>query len=232
MTNIDELPCACGSAYDFESKMAQMEKEYEEKKKQEEREFNLPFNQKILSKNWKCRKSALDEISTKINSLESFDIELFKLFPKIAQEQHQGNLEFGIDIIINFYNKKFPITNDNMHIINETVKSLIEKGFSSLKASIKEKSKEAIVKSVENLSSTDTLCENINHLVETKNQKLIQAAVNISTHLLSLFGTCSFNYKIVVPAFIKVIDTCSPVIRNDIINFLVELYIWIRGGIG
>lgn len=231
MTNIDELPCACGSAYDFESKMAQMEKEYEEKKKQEEREFNLPFNQKILSKNWKCRKSALDEISTKINSLESFDIELFKLFPKIAQEQHQGNLEFGIDIIINFYNKKFPITNDNMHIINETVKSLIEKGFSSLKASIKEKSKEAIVKSVENLSSTDTLCENINHLVETKNQKLIQAAVNISTHLLSLFGTCSFNYKIVVPAFIKVIDTCSPVIRNDIINFLVELYKWIRGGI-
>ena len=47
MTNIDELPCACGSAYDFESKMAQMEKEYEEKKKQEEREFNLPFNQNI-----------------------------------------------------------------------------------------------------------------------------------------------------------------------------------------
>ena len=103
MTNVDDLPCSCGNGYDFEAKMAQMELEFQQKKQQEEQEFSLPLPQRIQSKNWKCRKSALDEISSKIISLSEFNEDIFKLFPKMTQDTHQGNLEFAIELVINFF---------------------------------------------------------------------------------------------------------------------------------
>ncbi len=231
MTNVDDLPCSCGNGYDFEAKMAQMELEFQQKKQQEEQEFSLPLPQRIQSKNWKCRKSALDEISTKIISLSEFNEDIFKLFPKMTQDTHQGNLEFAIELIINFFKIQIQIPHEHQHVLNETLKNLIEKGYSALKPAIKEKSKDAIVKCCEHLTSMDSLCDIISNLIDTKNQKLIQAAVSISTLLLSLFGSSAFTYKAVIPSMIKTIDACSPSIKNEIIAFITELYKWIRGGV-
>ena len=125
--------------------------------------------------------------------------------------------------------KKFFIPRENINILNDILKNLIEKCFSSSKNHLKDKSKDAIIKGVENLSNTDTLCENIINLFNTKNQKLIQSGILIS--LLNLFGSSALNYKILSPKFLKFTEQCSPLIKNDIISFITELYKWIRGGI-
>jgi len=231
--NIDEIPLTSNSTgtYDFLSKMEALEEEYQKNKKEEENEFNLPISKRIESKNWKCRKSALEELNKLILKLENFDYEIFILLPKILIEQHQGNLEYAIDIINLFFDKKFFIPRENINILNDILKNLIEKCFSSSKNHLKEKSKEAIIKGVENLSNTDILCENIINLFNTKNQKLIQSGILISTILLNLFGNSVLNYKILTPKFLKITEQCSPLIKNDIISFIIELYKWIRGGI-
>ncbi len=231
--NLDDIPLTSNSTgtYDFLSKMEILEAEYQKNKKEEENEFNLPKSKKLESKNWKCRKSALEEIKNDILKMEEFDLEIFKLLPKTLIEQHQGNLEFALDNILSFLDKKFFIPRENLNILNDILKHLIEKGFSSSKNQIKEKSKEAIIKSVENLSNTDILCENIIKLFETKNQKLIQSGIIISKILLNLFGSSALNYKILTPKFLQLTEQCSPLIKNDIISFISELYKWIRGGI-
>ena len=134
-------------------------------------------------------------------------------------------------MLIDFLTKKFFIPRENINILNDILKNLIEKCFSSSKNHLKDKSKDAIIKGVENLSNTDTLCENIINLFNTKNQKLIQSGILISTFLLNLFGSSALNYKILSPKFLKFTEQCSPLIKNDIISFITELYKWIRGGI-
>ena len=52
------------------------------------------------------------------------------------------------------------------------IKNLLEKCFSSSKNYLKDKSKDTIIKGVENLSNTDILCENIINLFNTKNPKI------------------------------------------------------------
>ena len=75
--------------------------------------------------------------------------------------------------------------------------------FFFFKKALKDKSKDAIIKGVENLSNTDTLCENIINLFNTKNQKLIQSGILISTFLLNLFDSSALNYKILTPKFLN-----------------------------
>ena len=155
--NIDELPLNSNSngTYDFLNGS-----------------FRRRISKKLESKNWKCRKDGLEELNKLILKLENFDYEIFILLPKILIDQHQGNLEYALDIINVFFDKKFFIPRDNVNILNDIIKNLIEKCFSSSKNNIKEKSKEAIIKGVENLSNTDILCENIIYLI-LKIQKLI-----------------------------------------------------------
>ena len=131
--NLDDIPLTSNSTgtYDFLSKMEILEAEYQKNKKEEENEFNLPKSKKLESKNWKCRKSALEEIKNDILKMEEFDLEIFKLLPKTLIEQHQGNLEFALDNIISFFDKKFFIPRENLNILNDILKHLIEKGFSS-----------------------------------------------------------------------------------------------------
>ena len=231
--NLDDIPLTSNSTgtYDFLSKMEILEAEYQKNKKEEENEFNLPKSKKLESKNWKCRKDGLEELNKLILKLENFDYEIFILLPKILIDQHQGNLEFAVDIVNRFFDKKFFIPRENINILNDILKNLIEKCFSSSKNHLKEKSKEAIIKGVENLSNTDILCENIINLFKTKNQKLIQSGILIATFLLNLFGSSALNYKILTPKFLQFTDQCSPLIKNCIISFIIELYKWIRGGI-
>ena len=137
-------------------------------------------------------------------------------------DQHQGNLEFAVDIVNRFFDKKFFIPRENINILNDILKNLIEKCFSSSKNHLKDKSKDAIIKGVENLSNTDNLCENIINLFNTKNQKLIQSGIVISTFLLNLFGSSALNYIILTPKFLKFTEQCSPLIKNDFISFIMH----------
>ncbi len=121
--------------------------------------------------------------------LENFDYEIFILLSKILIDQHQSNLEFALDIVNRFFDKKFFIPRENINILNDIFKNLIEQCFSSSKNHLKDKSKDAIIKGVENLSNTDILCENIINLFNNKNQKLIKSGILISTFLLNLFGS-------------------------------------------
>ena len=78
--NIDEIPLTSNSTgtYDFLSKMEALEEEYQKNKKEEENEFNLPISKRIESKNWKCRKSALEELNKLI--IFSHKISVFDKF--------------------------------------------------------------------------------------------------------------------------------------------------------
>ena len=75
--------------------------------------------------------------------------------------------------------------------------------FSPSKNHLKDKSKDAIIKVVENLSNNDILCENIINLFNTKNQKLIQSGILISTFFIKLFGRSALNYIILTSKFFK-----------------------------
>ena len=195
---------------------------------QAETDLKLPLSEKITNKNWKVRKSALEEISSKVNDLSSFDPELFKILSKILTDSHQGNLEEAVNILNSYLEKKLPVPRENQNELNTIIKLLIEKCYSSSKQALKDKAKDMIISFVEYLNNTDILIDNIINIMQSKNQKMSQGAVSISTILLSLFGSSAFNYKKLSSAMTSLSDKCSPLIKQNIIEFFIELYKWIK----
>ena len=195
---------------------------------QAETDLKLPLEQKIINKNWKVRKSALEEISSKVNEVSSFDPELFNLLSEILKDQHQGNLEEAVNILNSYLEKDIEVPKENQNELNKIIKLLIEKCFSSSKQALKDKAKEMIISFVEYLINTDILVDNIITLMQSKNQKLSQGAVSISTILLSLFGSSVFNYKKLSSGMATLSEKCSPLIKQNIIEFFLELYKWIK----
>ena len=55
-----------------------------------------------------------------------------------------------------------------------------------------------------------------------------QGGVSISTIILSLFGDKVLNYKKLSTALTSLSDKCSPLIKQNIIEFFIELYKWIK----
>jgi hypothetical protein len=195
---------------------------------QAETDLKLPLEQKIINKNWKVRKSALEEISSKVNEVSSFDPELFNLLSEILKDQHQGNLEEAVNILNSYLEKDIEVPKENQNELNKIIKLLIEKCFSSSKQALKDKAKDMIISFVEYLINTDILVDNLITLMQSKNQKLSQGAVSISTILLSLFGSSVFNYKKLSSGMATLSEKCSPLIKQNIIEFYLELYKWIK----
>ena len=225
--NFDEAPVSGGGATFLEI----LEKQLAAEKQQEcqaETDLKLPLSERIINKNWKVRKSALEEISSKVSNLSSFDSELFKILSQILTESHQGNLEEAVNILNSYLEKNLPVPTENQNELNTIIKLLIEKCYSSSKQALKDKSKDMIISYVEYLNNTDILVDNIIKIMQSKNQKMSQGAVSISTILLSLFGSSAFNYKKLSSAMTTLSDKCSPLIKQNIIEFFVELYKWIK----
>ena len=225
--NFDEAPVSGGGATFLEI----LEKQLAAEKQQEcqaETDLKLPLSERIINKNWKVRKNALEEISSKVSNLSSFDSELFKILSQILTESHQGNLEEAVNILNSYLEKNLPVPTENQNELNTIIKLLIEKCYSSSKQALKDKSKDMIISYVEYLNNTDILVDNIIKIMQSKNQKMSQGAVSISTILLSLFGSSAFNYKKLSSAMTTLSDKCSPLIKQNIIEFFVELYKWIK----
>ena len=225
--NFDEAPVSGGGATFLEILEKQLAAE-KQQKCQAETDLKLPLSERIINKNWKVRKSALEEISSKVSNLSSFDSELFKILSQILTESHQGNLEEAVNILNSYLEKNLPVPTENQNELNTIIKLLIEKCYSSSKQALKDKSKDMIISYVEYLNNTDILVDNIIKIMQSKNQKMSQGAVSISTILLSLFGSSAFNYKKLSSAMTTLSDKCSPLIKQNIIEFFVELYKWIK----
>ena len=129
--------------------------------KQHENQVNpdneQPQQKKNNTNNWKVRKKALEEIAEKVTNLTSFDSELFILLPNILNENHLGNLEEAVNILQSFLEKEFEIPKESQNVLNEIIKLLIEKCYSSSKQSLIDKSKDMIISFVEYLKNTDNL---------------------------------------------------------------------------
>ena len=225
--NFDEAPVSGGGATFLEILEKQLAAE-KQQECQDETDLKLPLSERIINKNWKVRKSALEEISSKVSNLSSFDSELFKILSQILTESHQGNLEEAVNILNSYLEKNLPVPTENQNELNTIIKLLIEKCYSSSKQALKDKSKDMIISYVEYLNNTDILVDNIIKIMQSKNQKMSQGAVSISTILLSLFGSSAFNYKKLSSAMTTLSDKCSPLIKQNIIEFFVELYKWIK----
>ena len=226
-SKFDDAPVS-GGGLTFEELLEKQLAAEKQEQCQAQTDLKLPLPEKIKNKNWKVRKSALDEISSKVNELSSFDPDLFKILSQILTDSHQGNLEEAVNILNSYLEKDFAIPKESQNELNLIIKLLIEKCFSSSKQALKDKSKDMIISFVEYLNNTDILVENLITLMKSKNQKMSQGAVSITTILLSLFGSSSFNYKKISSAMTTLSDKCSPLIKQNIIEFFLELYKWIK----
>ena len=227
LSNFDDAPVSGRGASFSEILEKQLAAEKQEQI-QAEIDLSIPLEQKITNKNWKVRKSALEEIASKVNNLNSFDPEIFKYLSQILTDQHQGNLEEAVNILNSYLEKNFPVPKESQNELNTIIKLLIEKCYSSSKQALKDKSKDMIISFVEYLNSTDTLVDNLTTIMKSKNQKMSQGAVSISTTLLTLFGSSAFNYKNLSSSMTSLSDKCSPLIKQNIVEFFVELYKWIK----
>ena len=226
-SNFDDAPVS-GRGASFLEIFERQYKAEKEEKNQEEQDLSVPLSEKIINKNWKIRKSALEEISYKVSNLSSFDPNLFNIFSQILTDSHQGNLEEAVNILKSYLEKNFPVPKENQNELNMIIKLLIEKCYSSSKQALKDKSKDMIISFVEYLNNTDILVDNIITLMQSKNQKMSQSAVSIITILLSLFGSNAFNYKKISSSMTTLSDKCSPLIKQNIVEFFIELYKWIK----
>ena len=225
--NFDDAPCTGKGANFLEILEKQLAAEKQEQE-QAESDIKLPLAEKITNKNWKVRKSALDEISEKLNELTSFDANLFKFMSKILTDPHQGNLEEAVNILNSFLEKNFVIPKESQSELNMIIKLLIEKCYSSNKQALKDKSKDMIISYIEYLTNTETLVDNLITIMQSRNQKMSQGGVSIATIILSLFGDNALNYKKLSNALTSLSDKCSPLIKQNIIEFFIELYKWIK----
>ena len=225
--NFDDAPVSGGGATFLEILEKQLAAEKQEQVEAES-DIKLPLSEKIKNKNWKVRKNALDELSEKINELTSFDPNLFKILSQILNEQHQGNLEEAVNILNSFLEKNIQISKECQPELNTIIKLLIEKCYSSSKQSLKDKSKDMIISFIEYLTSTETLVDNLITIMQSRNQKMSQGGVSISTIILTLFGDKIINYKKLSSALTALSDKCSPLIKQNIVEFFVELYKWIK----
>ena len=225
--NFDDAPVSGGGATFLEILEKQLAAEKQEQAEAES-DIKLPLSEKIKNKNWKVRKNALDELSEKINELTSFDPNLFKILSQILNEQHQGNLEEAVNILNSFLEKNIQISKECQPELNTIIKLLIEKCYSSSKQSLKDKSKDMIISFIEYLTSTETLVDNLITIMQSRNQKMSQGGVSISTIILTLFGDKIINYKKLSSALTALSDKCSPLIKQNIVEFFVELYKWIK----
>ena len=227
INNFDDAPVSGKGASFLEILEKQLAAEKQEQC-QAEADIKLPLSEKIINKNWKVRKSALEEISSKVNELSSFDPDLFNILSQILNDSHQGNLEEAVNILNSYLEKNFPVPKESQNELNTIIKLLIEKCYSSSKQALKDKSKDMIISYVEYLNNTDILVDNLITIMKSKNQKMSQGAVSISTILLSLFGSSALNYKKLCSAMTTLSDKCSPLIKQNIIEFFIELYKWIK----
>ena len=225
--NFDDAPVSGGGATFLEILEKQLAAEKQEQA-QAESDLNLPLSEKIKNKNWKVRKSALDELAEKVNDLNSFDANLFKILSQILTEQHQGNLEEAVNILNSFLEKNIPVSKECQPELNTIIKLLIEKCYSSSKQALKDKSKDMIISFIENLYNTETLVDNLITIMQSRNQKMSQGGVSICTIILTLFGEKVINYKKISSALTALSDKCSPLIKQNIVEFFVELYKWIK----
>ena len=225
--NFDDAPVSGGGATFLEILEKQLAAEKQEQAEAES-DIKLPLSEKIKNKNWKVRKNALDELSEKINELTSFDPNLFKILSQILNEQHQGNLEEAVNILNSFLEKNIQISKECQPELNTIIKLLIEKCYSSSKQSLKDKSKDMIISFIEYLTSTEILVDNLITIMQSRNQKMSQGGVSISTIILTLFGDKVINYKKLSSALTALSDKCSPLIKQNIVEFFVELYKWIK----
>ena len=88
--NFDDAPVTGGGATFMEILEKQLAAEKQEQE-QAQSDLNLPLSEKITNKNWKVWKSALDELSEKVNESNCFDTNLFKILSQILTDPHQGN---------------------------------------------------------------------------------------------------------------------------------------------
>ena len=222
-THFDDIPLpSSNNHYDFEKKLLEMENQFQNSQKNQDQinEFNLPLPLKLSSKNWKCRKSALDTLNTEIKNSSEFNLNYYNLLPKIIIENHSGNFEFALEIIINFFSKQFYIKNEDKNILLEIFKNLFDKGYCNIKTNIKEKSKNIIFNIIENLHETDSLCEILNNFIESKNQKYVQNSIILCKEILMNFGASQFNYKLITLNIIKLSEKVNAIIKNEIVDYI------------
>ena len=213
-THFDDIPLpSSNNNYDFEKKLLEMETQLSQNQSQQSNEFNLPLPLKLSSKNWKCRKSALETLNIEIKNSSEFNSNYYNLLPKIIIENHSGNFEFALEIITNFFSKQFYIKNEDKNILLEIFKNLFDKGYCNIKSNIKEKSKNIILTIIENLNETDSLCEILNNFIESKNQKYVQNSIILCKEILINFGSNQFNYKLITLNIIKISEKIIKIIK-------------------
>lgn len=230
---IDEIKI--GGNQNFE----QMLLAFEQKVQAEEvEEKTLPFDKKIISKNWKQRQEALLTIKEDISKMEKdsnykCEHNYTDFLVKIFEEIHPANQEEVINITSNLIIASIDSENEGLKNLTDT---LFQNGNKILKMLIEKfmggkhltKSKELICLMYENCNDMHQLSNTIINLVDTKtNPKTLKLAISLITHLISLFGLCILNPQSCNQNMEKAINVSVP-IKNDCYEYYKELYKWTK----
>ena len=217
----DDIPIGNPNADNFDL----MIKAYEEKVNNQEQDLKaLPFEKKIVSKNWKHRQEAYLEIQESLKNQTIFNYSSY--LSNIFEDVHPVNQDIALSILVEM------ATHDNAEIVQivnsnkiSIVKSILDKIYSS---KLQPKAKECITKLFEVCDDTLMLSSVFEHLISSKsNPKTAKSTLNCCIMIMSLFGIKLLNIKSVTSSVEELLNnTTNLAIKPDCYDYYKELFRW------
>lgn len=229
--NIEEKPVGNPNFNNFELMLLN----YEDKTNNDNYENKaLSFDKKIISKNWKLKQEALEEIIQSIKNEEFLLKKYDNYLTNIFDENHPANQALSLDIFKLLTNNK----NDNNNYTSVQYIKFINQNKTYLLNSFIEKYycgkhliviKDAIITLFEICDDCNLLFSSVfEKLIDTKsNAKILKSAINCCVMLLNNFGVSLFNLRSLNSCIEKVLNnTKAQQIKNECYEYYKELFKW------
>jgi cytoskeleton-associated protein 5 len=195
-----------------------------------EAEVTGPLASRIVSKAWKYRASAYAELGElfRANSLDVAQ-EYIESFPKYTNDSNAAAQEAAITALIAAVGAA-PQAIRPMHA--ELTRSLIEKGLTSSKITVKNGATEAlIVLYASSFRDAGDIVGSLTAALGNKNAKVQAAAASVCIFFLQNFGVRYFQLQPFLPQFEKLATSTNAGVRSEVMNFFKEAFRWVRDAI-
>lgn len=214
--NLEDMPIHSRGTYQLAGELQEEALEVEE---------IGPLHTRMVSKNWKTRSKAYQEILEEIKTQRNFAIYADKI-TKFLNDPNPNPQEKALEIL------KFYIDSDMTSLqsyCENIVKVLIEKHISGPRNVIKEQSKDLLSKIF--ILDKEKIIQELSKYCDHKNIKYQAAAISGLSHLITTVGLKEFDFKFVMKNMEKAADNTNLSIRSEALNFYKELYKILKDGI-
>ena len=199
---------------------------FEEAPEETGEEETGPLEKRIDSKVWKTRTKAYEELCKELiantQMLEVYSSSVVKFI----SDSHPGAQEKGLDVLQVYLTRNPSVLFPHSENL---VKTLIEKGVSSTKASIKSSSSAMILDFfAEHKDNFEGFIQGMLQSLNNKNIKVQGAAIATINSAMAAFGIRLIPFKPFVGAMEKFAGNSNPVVRGEALNFYKECYRWVR----